>query len=147
MEQRAEIVNKLSQFFADEAQVHLAWLFGSVASGRAMRESDIDIAVWLAPGYTYADIVRLQGDLEKFLQRSTDLVVLNDSNPLVALEAINGIPLYARSEREQLETMLDISRMADDWHTFIDSLLTERRQVRQAKTLLPKAATTKARSQ
>lgn len=126
-----ETVSALKAYFSGQPKVRLAWLFGSVANGRAMLDSDVDVAVWFDEGYTFADIARLQGDLESLLQRSVDVVALNDANPLVALEAVNGLAVWAVSEREQIDRMMQIWRAADDWRQFIDEILTVRRRSRE----------------
>lgn len=64
-----------------------AYLFGSVASGRAHRESDVDLAVLLdrqvypTPQQRFDLRLRLIGRLQSAIGRDVDLVVLNDAPP------------------------------------------------------------------
>jgi uncharacterized protein len=67
-----------------------AYLFGSAASGRSHRESDVDVAVLVdrATYPTSADRFELRltqaGGLRRVVGREVDLVVLNDAPPQFA---------------------------------------------------------------
>lgn len=120
---RDELLAKLNQFFETYPGVRLAYLFGSVASGRQTRESDADVAVLLDEGYTYAAVTHLSGALTDLLHHEVDLVVLNDCNPLVAKAAVQGILLWARNRVESLYFTAQVDREADEWVRFIGSYL------------------------
>jgi predicted nucleotidyltransferase len=72
---------------AREPGVVCAYLFGSVASGRSHRESDVDVAIVLdrerhpSAADRFDVRLRLSGRLEAALRRPVDLVVLNDAPP------------------------------------------------------------------
>lgn len=120
---REEVVGKLKRFFAHHPGVRLVYLFGSVARGRQMEESDADVAVLFDEGYTYEAVVSLNGALSDLLRREVDLVVLNDCNPLVAKSATQGILVWSRSGVEPLYFRAWADREAHDWAAFIDSYL------------------------
>lgn len=67
-----------------------AYLFGSMATGRAHRESDVDVGVLLdrrvypQPGDRFEARLRLIGLLQAATGRDIDLVVLNDAPPHLA---------------------------------------------------------------
>ena len=70
-------------------EIVAAYLFGSTASGRTRRDSDVDIAVLLARpprsnrSLTYR--LKLMADLGSALRRSdVEVVILNDASPLLA---------------------------------------------------------------
>jgi predicted nucleotidyltransferase len=96
----------LTQAFADLCERHgvkLAVLFGSLVTGKASRDSDIDLAVLLdtknPPGFGEVPQrapVRLLTDLLHFLGTSKlDLVILNRADALLRYEvARTGKPLY-----------------------------------------------------
>jgi predicted nucleotidyltransferase len=100
--------NRFTQF-CQEHQVKLAILFGSQATGRAGKESDIDLAIMLEkeafpkPGGTSLEAGRkkrkLVRDLSAFFQTSKiDLVLLNLASPLLRLQvAKTGKLIYQRS--------------------------------------------------
>lgn len=49
-------------------------LFGSAARGQDTGSSDVDILVALEPGRTLMDLARLEGHLERLLDRAVDVV-------------------------------------------------------------------------
>lgn len=49
-------------------------IFGSVAKGSARPDSDLDLLVQLAPGYSLLDIVAIKQDLEDLLDGDVDVV-------------------------------------------------------------------------
>jgi len=75
------LVEQLSAFFdARKGEVVAAYLFGSAARGTAGAASDVDVAILLErdPPPTLDSLaLRLEGDLERLLGKSVQLVVLN----------------------------------------------------------------------
>lgn len=78
---RDETVAALEQFFAARNDpIAAAWLFGSVARDAAGSASDVDVAVLYVddPGKALdSGPLDLEGDLERRLGRTTQLVVMN----------------------------------------------------------------------
>jgi len=76
------------------ADVAAVYLFGSVAEGRAHRESDVDLGVLLAwgahpsPAQRFDAGIRLAGAVQAGLGRSVDVVVLNDAPPLLGRRVV-----------------------------------------------------------
>lgn len=72
----------------DRQQVAAAYVFGSHARGTAGPLSDVDVAVWAAPGLTARERFELRLKLANAAQRAlggteVDLVVLDDASPLL----------------------------------------------------------------
>ena len=98
-----------------------SYLFGSMANGRAHRESDVDIGllldrkVYRLPSDRFEARLRLTGRLGGAVARDVDLVVLNDAPPQLARHIITrGLRLTisnAAADHEFLRTVL--SRAAD----------------------------------
>ena len=68
---------------ADDSVV-AAYLFGSVARGTDLRDSDIDVGILLRTAFSgeLNDLrFTLEGDLERALGRQSQVVVLNDAPP------------------------------------------------------------------
>src|SRR5690606_11996434 len=96
---------RLERYFADNRRpdVIAAYLFGSVARGRAHSESDIDVAVLLDRALLptahsrAAAAEHLAGDLMTELRSNrVDLVRLNDAPPLFARHIImDGARLFS----------------------------------------------------
>jgi len=72
----------LWEFFADDARIELAYLFGSHARGRARASSDVDLAVLLRHEVVLEDRLRAQFALQRAVAKAlgryeVDLVFLN----------------------------------------------------------------------
>jgi predicted nucleotidyltransferase len=111
-----------------------AYLFGSVASGRAHRESDVDVAVLLAwtayPGREerFDARLRLIGIVGAALERNdVDLIVLNDVPPHLAREVVTrGHRVLVRDAEAEHAFRRDSMLRAADLEPFL-------RRARQVK--------------
>lgn len=98
-----------------------AYVFGSMANGRAHRESDVDIGILLdrtmfpSTAERFETRLRLTGRLGASVARDVDLVILNDAPPQLARHIMTrGLRLMisnAKADHEFLRTVL--SRAAD----------------------------------
>ena len=98
-----------------------AYLFGSMAEGRAHHDSDVDVGLLLdrsvhaTPADRFDVRVRLSGGLSAAVARDVDLVVLNDAPPQLARHIMtHGLRLMISNvpaDHEFLRTVL--SRAAD----------------------------------
>jgi len=81
-------------------EILFAYLFGSFISGTVKTDSDIDIAVYLAPGKkTFETISHILGVIEDILPlRQIDMVLLNDAGIIISMEALKGKLLLVRED-------------------------------------------------
>ena len=90
-------------------EIAAAYIFGSVASGRARRTSDIDIAVLLKPAKNSSGFLhyrlKLMAELASALGRSDiEVIVLNEAPPLLAHQVLSkGKLVFERSARARVE--------------------------------------------
>ncbi len=98
-----------------------AYLFGSVAEGRAHRESDVDVAVLLSwashpnPSERFDAGIRLAGALQGQLGRTVDLLVLNDAPPLLGRHAVTrGRRILCRDPEADHDYVRDVQLRAAD---------------------------------
>lgn len=108
----------------------LAIAFGSVAQGRAVFDSDIDIGVWAAKGELEAERkLKLIRDIATVTGRAVDLIDLRVTGvPLMRTILVEGTVLIERDSN--LRPYLT-SRMLADVEDFLplrERLLSERRQ-------------------
>jgi predicted nucleotidyltransferase len=77
------------------------YLFGSQSTGKAKPHSDLDLAILLFPGQENDfPLLELAVSLEKALNRSVDLVILNRAGELLKYQVRrNGRLLYERDPR------------------------------------------------
>lgn len=66
-----------------------ASVFGSFARGQPQKDSDIDILVELPKGKSLLDLVRLELELSKKLNRKVDLLTYNSIHPLLRKIILN----------------------------------------------------------
>lgn len=97
----------LKSYFAGQPDIVVAYLFGSVARGRAHPHSDVDLAVLFAPEVGLEESVerqlQLMGDLEQFADREVQVTVLNRATPLLAYQVIkDSVLLYERDHNERM---------------------------------------------
>jgi predicted nucleotidyltransferase len=83
------IKDAITSLLKNRPEVQAAYLFGSVATGRARPDSDIDVAVLVSRRIMRRDPfkyrVDLMTDLMRVLNRNdVDLVLLNEAPPLLA---------------------------------------------------------------
>jgi predicted nucleotidyltransferase len=121
--------DKLKGYFENRADVAFAFLYGSQAHGYATKLSDVDIAVYFYPqerhpieyesenDYEAED--EIWGDLERFLKKEVELLVLNRAAAIVAASAIRGMPLAINDWGLYLDFMLVITDVAIDFSELI----------------------------
>ncbi len=105
----SELDNKLMDFLSKQDNVKLAYLFGSAASGKAGKLSDIDIAVMLDESLGKKEgfdlQLRLISDISSLLKTDKiDLVVINDAPLSLKFEIIKANhPLFVRDRAEKID--------------------------------------------
>ena len=92
----SEKISRLKKYFQKEPQVLLAFLFGSFAKGRAIKESDVDLAVYLS-GKSKQD--RIWSKASQILEKEVDLICLNEA-PATFLKT--GIPLTSEVDLSRI---------------------------------------------
>ena len=86
---KTEIINMCIQVLKDKA--HFAYCYGSLVTGRLRRESDIDIAVYLKKrNPAFKDRLDLITELGSHIDRRVDLVLLNQCDPVIAMQVLGN---------------------------------------------------------
>jgi len=108
----------LREYFKKKPSVVLAFVFGSFAEGREMKESDIDIAIYVKGKIRRA---KLWLGLTRILGKEVDLVYLNDA-PASLISNIfkNGIPLKIKDKKLYWELYLKATSEAEDFLEFLE---------------------------
>ena len=112
-------IKLLKQFFEKKDNIILAFLFGSRAKERAIKESDYDIAIWPKEEVSQEEINRLWQEIESLLHTDVDLILLPQARPTVAWSALRGRHLLIRDFKLYLNLLLNISREAEDIQDFL----------------------------
>jgi predicted nucleotidyltransferase len=105
-----------------------AYVFGSMANGRAHRESDVDIGLLLdrrayrTPSDRFEARLRLTGRLGAAVARDVDLVILNDAPPQLARHILTrGLRLMISNVPADHEFFRNTLSRAADLEPFLDS--------------------------
>lgn len=99
----------LAKFFAQQPDVVVAYLFGSVAKGTARAQSDVDVAVLLderlEPSRMAKRYLEILGRIPSTLAtHEIDVRSLNEATPVFLAQVVGlGKLIYARSKKEQIE--------------------------------------------
>jgi predicted nucleotidyltransferase len=98
-----KIQHGLTALLKSKREVLAGYVFGSVATGRARRDSDVDIAVLVSDRAMQGDVfeyrLRLMAEIMRVLKRQdVDLIILNESPPLLAHRVLSkGKLIFERS--------------------------------------------------
>jgi hypothetical protein len=99
----ASVRRAIARYVARRSEIKAAYVFGSVAAGRARADSDIDVAVLvdetIRPSRMLKYRLQLMADLGAALHvRDIDVVVLNEAPPLLAHRVLSrGTLVFERS--------------------------------------------------
>jgi predicted nucleotidyltransferase len=99
-------ISAIKAYFAQQPEVVLAYLFGSIARGEADSLSDIDIAVLLQPDLESEACVEKQLqfmlDLDKITKQDAQVMLLNQASPMLAYQTVRDrVLLYERNPQER----------------------------------------------
>jgi uncharacterized protein len=125
-------------YFRRQADVIVAYLFGSVARGQSTSMSDVDIAILLDhaanPELLLERQIALLTDLDPLVDLEVQLTLLNDAPPLLAYQVIrDGLLLHQRSPSERVAFQVTAMKQYFDIQpmlTFHNNAL--RRQLQEA---------------
>lgn len=85
-----DITETLKEYFKDKEEILLAFVFGSIVSGHMTEESDIDIAILFSHKPQFQEILNASDEICSAIGREIDLVVLNDSSPIIRMQVLKS---------------------------------------------------------
>lgn len=92
----------LVKYLKDNQDIIFALLFGSYAKGKANDMSDVDVAVYLSHDIRKSSYFGLRLGLiaDCPVKGDKDVVILNESSPLLAYEVVSHcVPLFVRDKK------------------------------------------------
>lgn len=93
-----DIIEILKEYFKDKEETLLVFIFGSLVGGHMTEESDVDIAILFKRMPDFKEILHLKNDLSELMKRETDIVVLNNSSPIIRMQVLkNGVLVVNRN--------------------------------------------------
>jgi hypothetical protein len=101
----------LADYFQRQAEIEIAYIFGSIARGTESALSDIDIAILIddqqinEDKFRYGYKAEILADLMKILKtNNVDLVILNEANTLLRHRVLyHGKLIYSKNEKKRIE--------------------------------------------
>jgi uncharacterized protein len=105
---RNSIARAVARVLGHRPDVDAAYVFGSAATGRTHRESDVDVGVLVSDRIPRASRLNyrlgLMADLGTALERSdVDVTILNEATPLLAHRVLSqGVLAFERSRRTRI---------------------------------------------
>lgn len=95
----------LKRYFEGKNEVITAYLYGSVAAGKDISNSDVDIALLTEPYKDHVESfkakVRCQTEISRLIKKDVDLVFLQEAGELLSFEILKrGEVIYER-DRER----------------------------------------------
>jgi len=128
-----EKIKLLNEYFKNKEEVLMAFLFGSCASRKETKDSDIDIAVYLKPTERnieweqkkeYPEENIIWDEVEKITGRDTDLIILNRVSPILVYDILkNGIPLVIKDKDLLWKLHEIVERETEDFTEFMEDYL------------------------
>ena len=119
------LLARLSPLIEAYPEVLSAYLFGSMATGHARKDSDLDIAVRLDPHLSSEERFQLRLELidrvEKVVELSVDVIVMDDA-ALIMLNQIfsYGIPVFIRDVEDEEKFKLLKQKELFDFRYYLD---------------------------
>lgn len=121
--------NEVASYLARQRDLRLGILFGSLASGRANSDSDLDIAVLGDRPLSAGRRIELIEALARLTGRAVDLVDLKTAGIVVARSAVlEGKVLFSRDSVVYPEQISRVLIDSADFLPYRDRMLRERRE-------------------
>ena len=135
---------ELKDYFANQKNISMAFIFGSFAKGQHLPDSDVDIAVYFNPAGRaveweedtfYPEEDRIWRELENLLDREVDLLVLNRAASTMASKILKtGLPIFIKDRSFYWRFFLTVNYASADFKEFIQNY---RRIRERSKSLSP----------
>lgn len=132
------LIKKLRSYFKKRKDIAFAFLFGSQAKGRAKKMSDVDIAVYFFPKNNFLEYEEevyyegeneIWGDIQKFLKKEVELLVLNRTPSYIGSRAVRGIPIIINNWALYLDYLKFATTTGDDFSELIINHYKEKEKI------------------
>ena len=134
-----KMIEELKTYFDGRKDIAFSFLYGSYAIGNATKLSDVDIAIYFYPekrhplkyedGTFYPTESEIWADLERFLNKEVELLVLNRVSASIAASAIRGIALAINDWGIYLDFMEAVTSEAIDFREMFIKDFLEREKI------------------
>jgi uncharacterized protein len=105
---------------AKKFHLKLVIVFGSFASGKNTKDSDLDVAILGEERVSFKEQVGLINDFSTVFNKNADLSVLNNANPLLLFEVSKNPILLYGSREEFLKFKLYAFNVYNDYAPYFE---------------------------
>lgn len=96
-------IHKIQEFCSAYTEIAAAYLFGSSATGKDRRKSDIDLAIMVNSKIGAMERVEMETALSSRLHRDVDLVIFHQGSPLLQHQILKyGRLVYEAAPKERV---------------------------------------------
>jgi hypothetical protein len=132
-----DVPQRLIDYLNSRPEIVAAYLFGSVAAGRAHKFSDVDVALLLAEGLdsTRAWDIRLEamGEAEDAFGRRADVAMLHEIGSLLKFQVIHrGKLIFERDRKARIKFEVEARMEYFDYRPLLD--VQDQELIRRIKT-------------
>lgn len=103
---------------AKKYKLKLVVIFGSFASGKNRKDSDLDVGVISEKEILFEKQIVLTNEFSRIFKKNIDLSVLNRANPLLLFEASRNAILLFGSQKDFFEFRLRAFHSYNDYQPF-----------------------------
>lgn len=105
----------IASFFSGRSDILLVFVFGSTASGKTTRQSDVDLALLFSDVPDVFVINELRDELAGRLKKEVDIAVLNGASPILKMQVLkNGALVFKRSASSYSSFFTETLNQYDD---------------------------------
>lgn len=103
---------------AKKHKLKLVIIFGSFASGKNRKDSDLDIGVISEKEISFEKQIKLTNEFSVIFRKNIDLSILNHTNPLLLFEASRSAILLYGKQKDFFEFRLRAFHAYNDYQPF-----------------------------
>lgn len=100
-----QLINLIRSALISSPELELATIFGSVASGRAGPDSDLDLAVAFTTALSLDSKIELTSKLSRLAKREVDLVDLNTAHGTILEKALCSGKIIIKNNPSKLASL------------------------------------------
>jgi len=100
---KSDDIEKIRDFCTKYRKIAALYVFGSMATGRNRKKSDIDLAIIVRSHIESMERVDMETEFSNLLHRDVDLILFDQATPLMQHQILkNGHLLYEADPQERI---------------------------------------------
>lgn len=113
--------NSIKQILQENEKIYAAYIYGSYATGRQHKESDIDIGVLVNEELDREELSEVKAALQNEVDREVDIRVLNERDTRFLQNVLSQAELvFSRDEEERVSFEVEVMQNYRDMKPFYE---------------------------